>query len=387
MSKVRIQIVGDMWPADPSGAHSPAYFTDGLKGVLGADILAGNLECVLVPEGTAINAAQWPKALWAPEAAADALKAAGFHIVWLANNHILDLGPQGILDTKRLVEQRGILTAGGGAEPAEARKLRVIERKGVRVGFLAYAENCPQLAGRRRPGPAYNLMPEMEADVTAARPQVDVLVVAVHADLEFLDYPSRHRMAYSRRLAALGVDLLIEGHPHVPQGIERQGRSLIAYGMGNCMFKLGDYMQGGSPWTAESFVLEVTASREGIGEHRIIPFKIAEVGRPEPLAGADRDRFMDHFTAISADLSDPVRMAGHDREMVRRYLDIYTNWMWGAYQKGGVDALLNDYLPRFFMEEGAYWAQETARMARENMPKWEELTSCAIVDSPFEEYP
>ncbi|MFH0938816.1 MAG: CapA family protein [Planctomycetota bacterium] len=372
MTTVRMQVVGDICPTDPEGRHLPAYFLEGLRGVLGADILAGNLECVIVPTGTAFDPATKPKALWTPEATADALKAAGFHIVWLANNHILDLGPQGLLDTKRLVEQRGILTVGGGADPDEARSLRMIERSGLRVGFLAYAENCPQLFGHRYPGPAYNLMPEMEADVRAARAQVDVLVVALHADLEFLDFPSRHRMDYTRRLASLGVDLIIEGHPHVPQGIERHGQCLIAYSLGNCCFRISDYMKSGGSWTTQSFVLEVEMTRKGVGDYQIIPFQIAEIGRPEPIEGETLQQFHHHFDQLCADLNDPERMAEHDREMVRRYIDVYINGMWKAYQKGGADALLKKYLPQFFIDDRAYLAREIVRLAQENMPKWEE---------------
>ena len=98
-----------------------------------------------------------------------ALEDAGFDVLNLANNHILDGGILGMFHTRDVVEARGIMAIGVGATQDEARRLRVLERSGLRWGFLCYAEDSvytlstsgpchayyePTLVLRTSPGPA-----------------------------------------------------------------------------------------------------------------------------------------------------------------------------------------------------------------------------------------
>ena len=61
-----------------------------------------------------------------------------FDAVNMANNHSYDSGPDAMLDTRMLFESRGLQVTGAGRDLAEARKPAVIERNGVRVGYLGY---------------------------------------------------------------------------------------------------------------------------------------------------------------------------------------------------------------------------------------------------------
>ena len=61
----------------------------------------------------------------------------GFDVLTLANNHMMDAGPQALLDTREILERMGIAVTGAGRDLAQAREAAVIERNGVRIGFLA----------------------------------------------------------------------------------------------------------------------------------------------------------------------------------------------------------------------------------------------------------
>ena len=133
-----------------------------------ADVLFGNLECVILPlefPGDQLD----PRAMASTFDGTPALVDAGFDVLNLANNHILDGGTSGMFHTRDVVEARGIMALGVGADQDEARRLRVLERSGLRWGFLCYAEglqlhalderSMPRLLqthprpGGHRPGP------------------------------------------------------------------------------------------------------------------------------------------------------------------------------------------------------------------------------------------
>ncbi|MDH7570137.1 MAG: CapA family protein [Armatimonadota bacterium] len=251
-----------------------------------------------------------PRALWGPLAGVEALRAAGFHVLNLAQNHVYDCGSVGFRYTRRVLEGAGFVTLGVGESEEEARALRVVERNGVRFGFLAYLEDCNYSIGVQRPAVAYCERETVVADILAARPQVDILVVSVHADLEFSDAPCPQRQEDGRAFAEAGADLVLMHHPHVPQGIERWGKSLICYSLGNFTFELGAYQRNGSPRTSDSFILLVSCSRQGVEAFRRVPCRLPpEPGPVTPLQGAPAEHLLRDFERLDAILADPCQMA------------------------------------------------------------------------------
>ncbi|PYO44891.1 MAG: hypothetical protein DMD33_01415 [Gemmatimonadetes bacterium] len=76
--------------------------------------------------------------------------------------------------------------------------------------------------------------PRFAQALREARKTVDVLVVMAHGGVELSWMPPPHWSEHLRRLAEQGADLVIGHHPHVVQGIERYGRAVIAYSLGDC---------------------------------------------------------------------------------------------------------------------------------------------------------
>jgi poly-gamma-glutamate capsule biosynthesis protein CapA/YwtB (metallophosphatase superfamily) len=178
-------------------------------------------------------------------AALKALIHAGFNLFSLANNHSFDYGGAGIEETLYHLAvantEKAIAYAGIGSNFDEAIKPGCIDVDGTRIGFSAIGITTgdePQYrAGPDSPGQAaYRDRPDFEATVTKllALP-ADYRILSIHYGLEGRVIPDERQLADWRTYAAEqeGIDLIVGHHPHVAQGVELNGKSLIFYGLGN----------------------------------------------------------------------------------------------------------------------------------------------------------
>jgi poly-gamma-glutamate synthesis protein (capsule biosynthesis protein) len=261
-------------------AKGPEIVFAGVQAALdSADILLGNLECAL----TASSERQ-PKSYTfaaAPEAA-KALALAGFDVLSLANNHAMDYGSQGLFDTRDILEQYGIAAAGAGANIAEAHTPVFLERNGLRLAFLAYADVPDENAGfdartwiatASQPGIAWADPAQMKTDVAAARLQADVVVVLLHSGIENSTVITSKQQAEAYAAIDAGAALVIGSHSHILQSIEEYHSGLIAFSLGNFVF---DDYKGISNAT---IILQVVLTKQGFQSYKYVPVLI-ENGLP-----------------------------------------------------------------------------------------------------------
>jgi poly-gamma-glutamate synthesis protein (capsule biosynthesis protein) len=160
------------------------------------------------------------------------LASAGFHLVNLANNHVLDRGEAAGL--KMIEELRNNRLEIVGLDDSGRAKPVLISRKGIRIGFLGYADY----------GFRSMLMPLRKrvalTDVAALRRKADCVVVSLHWGSEYVELPSPEQQRLARQLIDAGAHIVVGHHPHVFQGIEEYNGGLIAYSLGNCQFR-GDF--------------------------------------------------------------------------------------------------------------------------------------------------
>ena len=105
-----------------------------------ADILFGNLESPISDKGERQVCNSGRKIR--PEKIS-LLTDAGFDVMSFANNHHLDYGDAAFFDTIDRVTSNNIAIVGVGANIVEAHKPTILERNGVKVGFLAYCSIVP----------------------------------------------------------------------------------------------------------------------------------------------------------------------------------------------------------------------------------------------------
>ncbi len=202
---------------------------------LKADITFANLECCIANCGMPV-----PKKynFRAKPPYASVLAKSGISIVSLANNHAWDYGREALLQTKQIVEQTGVMTAGAGANRTEAHQLKIVVRNGLKIGFLAYLGLFPPIVPESETEPclAMGAMAAVRNEVTSARNLVDFLIVSLHCGVENAPEPSPHQIALSRAMIDSGADLVIGHHPHVVQETEIYHSKPICYSLGNFAF-------------------------------------------------------------------------------------------------------------------------------------------------------
>lgn len=182
-----------------------------------------------------------------------AVKKAGFDIVTIANNHILDLQQDAFLDTLDLLDEHGIQYVGGGKEITRARKPVIIERNGCRIAFLGYASFYPRgfQATETRPGIAQVRVnplyppPHMDeedlahvlSNIEESKKQADIVAVAYHWGISHTRTLTAYQTALAHLSVDAGADLVLGGHPHILQGIEVYHGKVICYSFGNFVFE------------------------------------------------------------------------------------------------------------------------------------------------------
>jgi len=227
------------------------------------DILFGNLESAYTDKP--VPAPSAPVILTAPEHNLNAYSAVGFDVLSLANNHILDVGYEAMMNTRARLREQGIATCGVGSCLSEAHDPAFVTAGGIRVAFLAYSSVFPMGYEARfdraglAPVRAYNLwrdaLPNYHApgmlpvestvpdesdlaylanDIARARDQADLVITSFH----WGDYTRPYHLTdHERRVARFsidhGADLVVGHHHHVIRGMEWYKGKPIMYGLGH----------------------------------------------------------------------------------------------------------------------------------------------------------
>jgi len=281
-------------------------FSGVAKDLAAADIMFGNLEIPVLDREDEGHNPIVPRTLIATVESIGRLKSAGFHVLCLANNHVMDHGPHGLRTTLRALREHDLLAVGAGEDLAGARRPVIVERKGLRFGFLAYTSSANTWAHAGGPGAAPMRQEIVEEDVRALRGRVDVLLVSLHFGLMYTDYPRLNDQALLRRWIDLGVDAILGHHPHVCQGIEAYGRGLIAYSLGEFVF---DPRAGNVVATqflarrAEAMILRCRFGKAGLAGWEMVPAQIGTDLAPKSAEGEDATRITRRFEAFSKPLA------------------------------------------------------------------------------------
>lgn len=215
--------------------HGPDYPFEKIRPLLfSADITFCNLECAISTRGHPVEKQFRFRAR--PEAV-HGLTFAGVDVVSLANNHSLDYGPAALGDTLEILDQQGIIYVGAGRNRQQAEQLKILERKGLKVGFLAFAgfisEGFALIPGKPQIAVARDRLAEI---VARARLSVDVLIVSFHWGRELTTVPSEQQRRLAHTAVEAGADLVIGHHPHEVQPLVGYRRSFIAYSLGDFVF-------------------------------------------------------------------------------------------------------------------------------------------------------
>ncbi len=254
--------------------EGPRAPTKDVREWLEADLLFGNLECALTSRG---EKADKLFTFRASTANVSILKAAGFTIVSLANNHVMDYGSKGLEDTLAALDAAGILHVGAGRDEGEARRPVFIERNGLKIGFLAMTTTIPteMYAGADKPGVLYADFKRFPAWIKDAKKRCDLLLVSYHGGTQLEPLPNEVQRAFMKKAFAAGADVVLGHHPHVIQPVEIPDGRLAIYSLANFL------MVSPTPGTEWTAVARLRLARGGVSAH-FLPVFITRRGAVEP---------------------------------------------------------------------------------------------------------
>ena len=281
----------------------------------GADLVVVNLECPFTDRGEPI-----PKNFnfRARPSTVSVLIDAGVRAVSLANNHLMDYGPDGVADTVTTLDAAGIAHFGAGANLAEARKPAIVRVGGLRIAFLGYL-----ILGEKHPEPAVVWATETTAgvaghpsdwtvvermvreDVAAAKAQADLVIPFFHWGREGSKGPDAYQISLAKAAVESGAAAVLGSHPHVLHGMGRIGKVPVFYSLGNFVF-------GGNwnPRDKDSVLLKARFDRSGYLGAELFPMKTDRFPdrpiQPYPLTGTDAQAVMQRLRNASAGFATPL---------------------------------------------------------------------------------
>ncbi|AKF92796.1 CapA family protein [Brevibacillus laterosporus] len=263
---------------------------------LADDYTIGNLETPITEKGTPAANKQFVYRS-SPEAVT-AMKKSGIDLVNLANNHSMDQGEDGLLDTMYTLDKEKIAYVGAGVNADRAYSPVFVERNGIKMAFFGFSRVVPEIswyAGKNKTGLAVMYDPKRAAEaVQAAKKEADLVIVIAHWGKEKVDFPVEHQKELAKALVSAGADLIVGGHPHVLQGFEQLDGKWIAYSMGNFIFT-----RATQPKTWETMLLQATLTKEGVKELKMIPYH-AELGQAVPMNEENSRQLIKRIESISS---------------------------------------------------------------------------------------
>ncbi|MDR1907322.1 MAG: CapA family protein [Holosporales bacterium] len=308
--KIVLDLVSDVYiqREDPENAFQ--YVNHIFKA---ADVVFGNQEACLSTKG--INRGRFQSN---PEMVAS-LVAGGFDVVGLANNHSMDRGAEGIMETIETLDKAGIAHCGAGKNIDEAHKPVIIERESTNIAFLSYTsvflDHFQALADRAGvavvklrtsyrpperffevPGmpaivltePEQDSVDRMKQDIANAKTKADIVVISWHWGIS-----QSYRLVaeYQREMGKLaidaGADLIVGHHPHVVQGVEIYKGKGICYCLGDFSFFLRHTDPRRFHHGSEAVVVECDIEDKQIQNISLIPLSKNE--NYEPVVATEEE--------------------------------------------------------------------------------------------------
>lgn len=300
-------------------AELEARYFSGVRHLLeAADLAVVNLECPFTTRGTRVEKNFNFRAR--PELV-EILRHGSVDVVSCANNHLKDYGHEGVEDTLATLDGAGIARFGAGLSMDAARAPCVVERQGLRVGFVGWYFQTQEdmfepkvlyatdwtagVAGCHTDLDCIRAM--VRADVEALVPRVDVAIPFFHWGKEGAYFTREYQSELARLCIDLGAKAVLGAHPHRLHGVEVYRGAPVYYSLGN-------FVYGGikDPSDPIGGLARFTVGRAGVSAAEVIPVRFTrwpdDPFRPVPLEGAEREEVLAQVAERSRPYADTLPM-------------------------------------------------------------------------------
>nr|WP_246028277.1 CapA family protein [Leptospira fletcheri] len=279
----------------------------------------------------------------------DSFSYLGVDLVFLGNNHAMDHGAEGLAETEKFLKARGISYIGAGKNYAEALGPWSLEKKGTKLIVYSatnVAEGKQQYAGEK-PGVLFfepeflapklrslipipikpkrtfkkgkrirNLPPKAPVPSASQSPVRGFKIVSLHWGVEYSPIPTKEQRDQAKALLGNGIQVIVGHHPHIPQGIERVGKGIVFYSLGNLIFgSRNSYLN-------HNLIAVLHIKKGNLLRVELIPifgkFQTA-IHQVRTLEGEEARSFLREIAVLSEDLGTKIRIDGE-----RGWIDLET---------------------------------------------------------------
>ncbi len=249
-----------------------------------ADLAIINVETA-ISDATAKEVKQYN--FKSPVKFAQLMHEAGVDVGSLANNHSMDFGDQGMIDTVDALREAGVTPIGAGVNRQQALIPSVHSIKGVKVAVIGASQVIPDPSwiatdtsvGVASAGKSLSDAESLAliATVREAKRTNDVVIVFLHWGIERQVCPTEMQRNTAQALHEAGAAIVVGAHPHVLQPIVRTGNNITAYSLGNFIW---DPRSG---ITADSGILELRFSGATVSGVLFHPHRLDGNGWAAPV--------------------------------------------------------------------------------------------------------
>lgn len=211
----------------------------------------------------------------APGEVMDAIKDAGYQVLDLAHNHILDSQIEGVFSTADAIEKTGMTPIGVYThEPREKAPIVIKEVNGIKIALLAYSYGFNGIEEYISKEDYDNHLSDlnedkMKAEIERAEKEADITIIMPQMGIEYQLEPTEEQKQLYHKMIDWGADIIFGGHPHVvepAETVEKDGdKKLIIYSMGNFISNQRiETMQDeeNAKWTERGVLMDVTIKKK-----------------------------------------------------------------------------------------------------------------------------
>ncbi len=258
----------------------------------GADITVANLEGPITSSSSVSSVSYSMRftisPLFVPEIASR------FSTVGIANNHIMDFGKDGFMETRKFLSDASVPFFGDYLNRGDELST-IVERNGVKVAFVGYHALVEKNLS--------NILTEVRRLHNFA----DVIIVMPHWGEEYDNLPSDSQNADAKALIDAGADMIVGSHPHVVQTIGGYKGVPVFFSLGNFIFDQyfsKDTMQG----LAVSADIMKDSSGKISASYSLKPVDVGRDSRPVIMSDTDSSPILSAI-ADRSDVSEELKSA------------------------------------------------------------------------------
>ncbi len=283
-----------------------------------ADIVIGNLECCI--SNSTSKTGLRAKEFLASPLVIPALVKAGFNVLLVANNHILQHGTKAYRDTINYLIKAGINPIGYIPEGESLQTLTKVIVKGKTVGFLGYSMAEDEHNAVIKEYAFCRHIDVVLNDIKQNKDDCDFIIILFHWGDEFVSFPSREQIEMAHQCIDEGADAIIGGHSHVLQGVETYNKKNLVYSLGNFVFNMP------APICRYSAILSLVIDEDDSQKVNLQPVWINKYGLPEVPNGKMHSDIEKIINANSANIYKGCSDSNDYKAVIKNGLSNHRKW-------------------------------------------------------------